>query len=500
MSLRINILAGWAAHVVTMLIGFLMMPYILGTVGEAQYGAWVFINAVAAYSGLIYAGFGSTICRYVSDLSARQEWGRMNQFVSTIQTVYFASAAIAILITCGSAWLVGSFMTWESVSIQEVQISILIVGVTIGMGMVGSVYGGVLIGIQRLDLQRGLEVGMGILRLVLTLVCLREQYGLITLGLIFMVTTLVEHSLAAVIVYQLIPSLSIAPWHTRRDVLKECFGFSAFNGIGLIAEYLIFVTDTVVIGIFLGPLAVVPYQIGLRIAQMIQIPIAQIGEAIMPKASQLHAQQREGELESIVSKGMGIAFLLTCGIFIGSAYFGDLLIQTWIGKAYPVSVAVMVVLIGSRLIALPMGITRKALLGAGLVRLPAFIDISEAICNLILSLILIQFWGILGVAYGTLIPIVGFELFVFLPYAMKELKLNPRVLFRTCCSLQVPALLGLLCYCELVSRCPLQPGWIPLLLITAGGGGILFSIRAAIYLLDRRGPPISVIRAEATVL
>ncbi len=485
MTLRKNILAGWFAHLVTVMIGFFLMPYILGTVGELQYGAWVFINAVAGYSRMIYGGFGATICRYVSDLSAKKEWDRLNQFVSSIQTVYFGTALLAILATGIFAWLAGGLDKWDTLPLDEVRISILIVGGTIGMGMIGSVYGGVLIGTQRLGIQRGIEVGIGILRLVLTLVCLHQHYGLITLALIFLAVTVVEQSITAIIAYRLIPTLSIAPWNTRRDVIKECFGFSAFNAIALFAEFLIFFTDTVVIGVILGPLAVVPYQIGLRIAQMIQIPIAQIGEAILPKAGELHAKQEQQRLGEVVAKGMGVAFLLSGGFCIGAAYFGDMLIQTWIGKQYHSSALVMVILIGSQVVALPMVVTRKALLGTGQVRIPAFIDLFEAFCNLVLSLILIQFWGIVGVAVGTLVPLVCIELFVFLPYAMRQLNLERDQLVSKVVAIQIPALLGLLMYCETISRIEISHGWLPLLAVSAGGGIVLFGIRYITQLLQK---------------
>lgn len=499
MTLRKNILAGWGGHLITVVIGFFMMPYILGTVGEAQYGAWVFINAIAGYSTMIYGGFGATICRYVADLSAKEDWKRLNHFVSSIQTVYFGTAALAMSFTGVCAWFATGLTNWQMLPVTEIRLSILIVGGTISLGMIGSVYGGVLIGLQRIDVKRGIEVGMGLLRLALTLLCLHQQYGLITLALIFLAVTLSEHLISAVFAYRLLPTLSVAPWHTRADVMKECFGFSAFNAVALVAEYLIFFTDTVVIGIVLGPLAVVPYQIGLRIAQMIQVPVAQIGEAIMPKAGELHAKRDTHLLGKVVSKGMGIAFLISCGFFIGAAYFGEMLIETWIGRVYPTSALVMTILIGAQAVTLPMIVTRKALLGIGEVRVPALIDLAEAFCNLILSLILIQIWGIVGVACGTLLPAIFMELFVFLPFAMKQFQLQRHELFATAVSAQIPALAGLLAYCELASRLVTKSGWGPLLLVTGAGGLVLFGIRYATHLIQQARFSLPQLRPETTV-
>lgn len=487
MSLKINILAGWFAHLFTVLIGFFLMPYILGTVGEAQYGAWVFINAIAGYSGVIYGGFGTTICRYVSDLSARKEWDRLNQMVSSIQAVYCGTGLLAFLLTVCIAWWTGGLTKWQALSLSEIRVAILIVGATIGLGMIGSVYGGVLIGLQRLDIKRGIEIAVGLLRLVLTIICLQEQFGLITLALIFFATTFFEHLISAIYVYRLLPSSSIAPWKFNKSALQECFGFSAYNAVGLISEYLIYFTDTIIIGVVLGPLAVVPYQIGLRIAQMIQIPLTQVGEVILPRAGELHARHDHAGLADVVVRTMGLLFLISAGFMIGSAYFGELLITTWIGKSYPVSAWVMTLLVGAQVIAMPMDIARKALLGSGIVRFPSLIQLFEALINLVLSLLLIQWWGVLGVAWGTFIPILAIELFVFLPYAMRQMNIDSSMVWRSAIGMQIPALLALLLFCELgLAWTAGLVGWMPLLIVTFGGGVILIGTRLLTSLFFKR--------------
>ncbi|SFH71593.1 oligosaccharide flippase family protein [Planctomicrobium piriforme] len=486
MTVRKNIIAGWMAHLVTVLIGFFMMPYILGTVGEAQYGAWVFINAVAGYSSMIYAGFGATICRYVADLSSRREWQKLNSVVSTIQLVYVGTASLVFAFTGLFAWWAPSLKHWAGLPLGEIQLSILIVGCTIGMGMIASVYGGVLVGTQRLDIKRGIEVTLGIVRLLLTLLCLHEHYGLVTLALIFFGVTVIEHGVSAWFAYRQLPQLSVAFWHARRDVFKECVGFSAFNAIALLAEYLIFFTDTIVIGFVLGPLAVVPYQIGLRIAQMIQIPISQIGEAVLPRAGELYARGQKWELAHLVNRGMGVAFLLSGGFLIGSIYFGELLIRTWIGPQFAGSQHVLVLLVASQLIALPMVVARKALLGIGQVKVQAWIDLLEAGINLVLSLIFIHYWGIIGVAWGTIIPLYVVELAVLLPYAARQLGLERRALWHTVVAPQLPAQVALILFCEYAVRVTPESGWLPLLAVTLGGGGVLLSVRWLMHLLERR--------------
>lgn len=473
MTLKRNILAGWLAHVVTLVIGFVLMPYVLDTLEESQYGAWLFINAVAGYSGLVYAGFGATICRYVADLSAREDWRKLNYVVSSIQGVYMVAATIVLAMAGVFAWLAPLLDKWGDLPTYDIRVAILIVGATIAIGMVCSVFGGVLVGTQRLDVKRGIDVCLGILRLALVLLLLKREQGLITLALIFFAVTLVEQILFMIFAYRQIPTISVGPWNIDRQTLRECFGFSAFNAVALVAEQLIFFTDTVVIGVVLGPVAVVPYQIALRVAQMIQAPIAQIGEAVLPKAGQLHATRAASGMQWLVARAMGLAFLLAGGFLIGATYFGGMLIEVWIGRGYPISEKILCILVGAQVVSLPMIIARKALLGAGDVRIPAFIDLLEAVINLALSLILIQWLGIVGVAWGTFIPLVFVELSLLLPYAANRLGLDARKLAMDILRPAALPLALLLGYCEYVARQSLTANWITLLAITSGGGIVL---------------------------
>ena len=55
-----------------------------------------------------------------------------------------------------------------------------------------------------------------------------------------------------------------------------------------------------------------------------------------------------------------------------------------------------------------------------------------AISNLVLSVVLVRWYGLIGVAIGTLIPMVVFPLFVVAPAACRRVQLSRWTLFREC--------------------------------------------------------------------
>lgn len=475
--LRLNLIAIWIRQVLGVLCGIVIMPLTLHRIGDGNYGVWLFVGSLFSYSGLLNLGFGGTISRYVADLQARREWLRLNQVVNVTLAVYIVMSGVAMALTAGLIWMAPSLSAWEQVPLQEVRIVLFLLGLNIAIGMVGSVFGGILMGLQRFDVELMIEIPNILLRLILIVLFVHADGGLVVLAMISLLLTFVEHAVTITMACRSLPTLRISPRLFSRDVLRECMSFSSFSFLNTIAEQLIHATDTIVIGLMLGPEAIVPYHIGLRLTNYISSPIQQIGMVAMPRAGELAATGQLLQMRRLVNRGVGLAFLLIMGAFVGAGFFGPLVIRTWIGSGYEASHVVLLILMAARLIATPLGVLRSVLFGLGDVRYPALIHVGEAVCNLVLSLILIGPLGIVGVALGTLIPMLVFELALLLPYAMRLLELGWRQVVRDILSPQVLPLVALLGYC-LVVQFVSNPmtGWIPVLLVSAGGLSVVGTV------------------------
>ena len=364
-SVKTNLIANWLNHGVSLLIGVFLMPYVLHILGDAQYGSWIFINAIAGYSGLLYLGFGQTISRYVAHYHAKQDWTRLNHVSNVIFAIYLGMGFLAILTAGILAWLAPHLSDWGSISLFEIRLVILILGLNVFVGLAGSVFGGVLMGIQRFDIERSVNLTGGILRLILTILFLRAEWGLLTIALIFFAITLFENLGNLFFAFRQVKTFRIGPQYLDWTILKECGSFSGYAFIDAIAWTLIEATDSILIGIFFSPAVIVPYYIALRLTQFINMPITQIGKVFMPRAGELHANEDHHALQKLVLNGVSLSFLLVTGFFIGVYFFGNTLITTWIGPGYPQSQLILMILLGARIVALPVSTFRSVLYGMG---------------------------------------------------------------------------------------------------------------------------------------
>jgi O-antigen/teichoic acid export membrane protein len=486
-SLKINLFASWMAHAVGLVVGFFLMPYVLRILGDRSYGTWIFISSFAGYAGLMYLGFGATISRFVATYHSQKDWERLRQIFNVTLAIYSLMGLLVMLIAVALAAAAPWLHHWDGESVSQIRLVILILGLNVALGMTGSVFGGVLHGIQRFDLERGIAVLSDFVRVTVTILFLSNQYGLVTLAAIFLGITLLENSIAIAMVFQFVPELKIGRAWLKWGILKECLNFSAYALVGTVASQLMYATDSIVIGCLLGPQAIVPYYIARRLTDFLRKPILQIGDVCMPKAGQLATASRGGEQQRLIERSLMVALALSAGLFIGCWYFGDDLIRNWVGEKYADSHVLLLILFGAQVIALPLGVLRSILFGMGNVRAPSLMFLGEAIANLVLSLILIQIWGPTGVAIATAVPIFLVELFVLLPYVIRNLKLDAWHLAKATIGPVLLPMAALWLYSAEVSRQVHQiDGWAALFAVAAGGGAVLLGTAAVEWFLLKR--------------
>jgi O-antigen/teichoic acid export membrane protein len=489
--LKINLLASWGDHAIGLLIGLFLMPFVLNTAGDEQYGLWLFICSIAGYSGLMNLGFGETISRFVAHHHEKNDITQINRVVNVIGAIYLGMSGLVLVIAGVVAWLAPSFYHGNIISVSELRTVILLLGANVAVGMTGSVFGGIITGLQRFDLERGFRSVAGIVRLVLTVVLLQEKHALSTLATVFLITTLAENVGYLSVVFRQLPGLKFGFRFLNRETLNECFGFSMFAFLDVLSEKLIDATDTIVIGALFGTKYIVPYYVAHRLTTFIVLPMRQIGAVVMPRGAQLKAGEHDTRVRTLVQKATGFSFLIAGAFFIGAWFFGDSAMEAWIGRSYGESHMILLVLLASQIVATPMDVMRRVLFGMGKVGVPSLLYLAEAIANLVLTLLLIPHFGLLGVALGTAIPVATIELFILLPYALKQLEFQPSAFLRRVVTPQLLPLAALLGYSFAVwLNFQIDATWLPVIAVSAGGGAVLAAAWGAGHYASKRLNPV----------
>ncbi|MEW8027509.1 MAG: polysaccharide biosynthesis C-terminal domain-containing protein [Candidatus Thiodiazotropha sp.] len=421
-----NIFSNWVNLGVNIIISFFLAPFIVHKLGNIYYGVWVIVMQFTGYLYLLDFGVRESIIRYVSKFKTQKNTNELNEVLSSGLLLYGGIAIICLLISVIFSYSYPYIFEIDNVDLPTISIVIIICGLTIAQTIAFNVFNGILMGLQRYDIFNIIGVVFAFVRLGLILYFLNLGYGIVALSLIQLVIGL-ANSLSIyfyskhLLVENKIPfHYSKTPLKTKLPVLKKLYNYSVYVLINNLGQKAIFYTDALVIGAFSSVVSVTFYAIAGNLIEYLRRLIMMSNSVLNPVASELEASNNTKSINSLIINGSKLSLLLALPICIVFFLMGDMFIGIWMGEEYVErSSVVLYILAFSTLIAVPHTTISSILYGINKHKIIANLRILEAISNLALSIVLIHYLGIAGVALGTAIPQAIFMV-VVLPILTKR--------------------------------------------------------------------------------
>jgi len=424
-------IANWAVFVVVAATSFLLSPFIIHHLGNTAYGTWVLLGSFVGYLGLLDFGVRGAVTRYVANEHAAGDHRGASTTVRAALRL-FAGLALLTAVIAGllALWLDDLFRIPPEL-IDEARIVVLLGGAAVAVSFVGGVFGGIVGGLHRFDLDGAVEIAITLLRTVAVVAALLAGYGLIALGLIQLAVSVLRASVAFVLARRLYPELSLRSDAPTRQATKQLLAFSLFSSLIQLSGILIYYSNSIVIAAFLPIGFVTYYAIAANLADYARQVVAAISRVITPRTSAALATGGIDSVRTVVLSVGPVATLVTAPMAITFLLRGERFLDLWMGPAYGATtdqvliiLALAVWLAGGRLVA------AAALIGINRHQGLAVAVALEAGANLGVSILLIKPLGLVGVALGMTIPTMIVDL-MFLPrYCAHHLRI-PSVEFLT---------------------------------------------------------------------
>jgi O-antigen/teichoic acid export membrane protein len=227
----------------------------------------------------------------------------------------------------------------------------------------------------------------------------------------------------------------------RRDLLRPLASSSFWFSLRDVAVTVIERIDTVVVGFVVGVPAAAVYSIGQRAVTFIGKLVRPLSTSLLPHSAALaeRGASAEAVVETVVTGArfslyVAAPLCLTVGLFAGP------LIDLWVGDGFAEAATVVVLLGAAEATGALVEPVANIVRGRGLLKAPALISLGEAALNIALSIALGRAYGLEGVAIGTLVARVAVQLGVFLPYALRQLRVPASRLAGEALASQLPAL------------------------------------------------------------
>lgn len=421
-----NIFSNWAGYAVTALIGFFLSPFIVHSLGTTGYGLWTLVLSLTGYFGLLDLGIRSSVGRFVARYLALDDDRSGNRILSTAFAILAFGGALALVATIVIVKFSFNSFHVEHQYQEAAKTALLIAGLTMACALPMGTFSSLLVAMERFDILSGITIIGELIRAGLIVAFLKSGHGLVAVALIALCMTIAQYSTMAIFAKALHRPLHISPALVDRAAFNELFGFGVYRFIWIVANQLIFYSDSVVIGIFLGAGAITYYAIAGTLINYGRVFVSLVTDTFYPAATRLDAKQDLQGLRELLIVGTNVALLVSLPVCIGFTFLGKQFITLWMGKTYASSAIFLVVLTIPQFTGLSQYVSALVLAGMAKHRVLAYLVLGEGFANLVLSIILVRKIGLVGVAWGTVIPDLICTGLVIPWYTLRILKLGAR--------------------------------------------------------------------------
>jgi len=453
---------------------FYLVPFLVHALGDRMHGFWVLIGRFMGYYGVLDLGLSSAVSRFVSRAYGQNDYDEINCVFNTSLVLFGLIGILAMAISFLFALLCPYFLKNPSEAVLFKKV-ILILGFSLAIGFPIRSYRGALYAKLRYDILAGVDLLKLFVRTILIIYFIKAGNGILALSLITFAVELMGYAAYFWFVLREFKEIKLNFALVDWGRIKALFHYSLFTSIVQLADLLRFKIDEFVIAGSLSVGFVTHYFIGTKLLDFFSLFMSSALGMMSPVFSQFEGRSDMHSVRKTFLEISKISVILA--IFVGShlVMYGKVFIEKWMGPGYHDSYYVLLILCVPMTLDLAQSPSIGLFYGISKHRYFAFLSGCEGIANLILSLILVRYYGIYGVAWGTFIPLVIVKLF-FQPFYVCHV-INVTWKEYVIDTLFIPAIktiIPILGYWLLVIRYYLTPSYLSIFLI--GGSFILLFI------------------------
>jgi O-antigen/teichoic acid export membrane protein len=425
-TIALNTTARWIAIVVELGLGFVMLPFNTRHLGAADYGLWMLAASIVAYFPVLDLGYAGAMDRFVAHYRTKRDAQAINQLVSTVFVMFALIGAVAFLIIAIVALNIGSLFALSEEQVSAGRAVMLLVGVQFTCGLPFAVYGAVVNGFQRTYLNSVVGIVVALAVALVNIGVLVAGGGLVALVAATTATRMIGYIAYRNNGHRVFPLLRVHYSLFRRGRIRELTGFSVYVLLHMLSGKLNYATDPMIIAAFLSTGAVAVWTVAQRLSDMVLRVSNQLNDVLFPVVVDCDSRQYDDRLREVLVQGTKISLALALPVAGALGLLAESVVVAWTGTPYVEAATILQILVLVVLVRAGSATASTVLKGAGHIRLLAWSNTAAAGSNIALSVVLLQRYGLPGVAVATLIPLVARALFILVPVACRRVGITVR--------------------------------------------------------------------------
>ncbi|MGB0744753.1 MAG: oligosaccharide flippase family protein [Opitutales bacterium] len=441
-----NTVSNYVRTITRLLLGLVLFRLLFSGLSVAEFGFWSLLWSLFGYGILLDFGFGFTAQKAVAEKSTTGEWEELSTLLSTLLWTF-----VGLAVLLGSFFFVIHGYFLDAIEVPDAGRSTYVLSYFIffaGLALTFpfGLFSEVLRGLQRIDLANWLNTGSVVLNFIGIALALWMGASFPVIVAVSVITTLLPNVGALIVARRKLPLISLSPRYFRWSSVKSQMGFSIAAYLITFSNLLMAKSDQAVLGFTLGVGVIAAYQAGYKVAEMFNLFTIQLQDALSPVAASMNAAGDSEGLKDLLLKTSRLTFLISTPLYGLCSVYLEPLIQLLTGleeverSTLQVGQVLLLAIYSSQL---TNSCSKRILMMCGYEKKLLGLALLDGLANLGISIALAFTFGIIGVAYGTLIPTLLVGWLLVLPMGLRYLNLSPLAYASYILSSSAPILLFL---------------------------------------------------------
>ncbi len=426
-----NVFSNWTGLAIAGAISFLLTPVMIHHLGLVYYGMWILAASLLDYYGLIDVAMRAALFRFVAHFRGANQREELAGTIGTALTIAVATGFILLIVIPLVAAVLPRFFSLTSSSYYTFRWLIDAhwhqPALTIPAPRV---LGSYLCGLGRFDLYNLSGITIVITRAALILLILERGGGVIAIAAATLGTALLSLLLNWRLFRYAEPDIPVSWHHANWVRAKQLASYGGFAFVNMGGESLRSYTDAAVIARFLSIALVTPFNVATRLIDYFQLTMSAIARSpLLTAMSEIAGRSSADLTEFFLSSSKYMALI---SAFIASLFLfeGKALIQLWVGPAFLGSYQILLILTAGYVGSFAQFPSQMAAFALARHRVLAFLTLGEGVGNLVLSIHWAHKYGLIGIALGTMIPLLINKICVQPWYVLHILRISAWRYFR----------------------------------------------------------------------
>lgn len=322
--LAINMIANIVSYSSTLLISFVLTPYLINTLGKEAYSFYPLANNFVSYMTILTNALNSMASRYITMALTKNEYNKASRYFSSILFSNIIMAGVLLMPMICIVVFIDKILDVPINLLSSVRVLFSFSFATMLVNIITSVFGVSTFSKNRIDLRSLRELVISVVR-VLLFVLLFTLFNptIAFVGIVAFIVALINFAFQSFYTKKLLPEVHIDIKQYDFNYVKEVLFSGIWNSINSLGNMLLVSTSLILVNKFYGANAGGEYSIVQTVPNFINGIISMLTGVFYPLIMIKYAQNDISGMIAEIKKSQQIVGLFATsviGVFIGFSY------------------------------------------------------------------------------------------------------------------------------------------------------------------------------------